>query len=59
MRSTRSPRRAARGQPTFDVFVLDPGPRVSGIEAGVFDKFTPSKLTNLGAVPAGWPTNGA
>ncbi|BBK33199.1 putative spermidine/putrescine transport system substrate-binding protein [Stella humosa] len=45
--------RAARGQPTFDVFVLDPGPRVSGIEAGVFDKFTPSKLTNLGAVPAG------
>lgn len=45
--------RAARGQPSFDVFVLDPGPRVSGIEAGVFEKFDPKKLTNLAAVPAG------
>ena len=45
--------RAARGQPTFDVFVLDPGPRVSGIDVGVFEKFDPKKLKNLAAVPAG------
>lgn len=45
--------RAARGQPTFDVFVLDPGPRVSGIDVGVFDKFDPKKLKNLSAIPEG------
>ncbi|MGE0717676.1 MAG: extracellular solute-binding protein [Alphaproteobacteria bacterium] len=45
--------RAARGQPTFDVFVLDPGPRVSGLDVGVFEKFDPKKLTNLAKVPDG------
>jgi len=39
--------KASRGAPPFDVFVLDPGPRIVAIEGGVFDKFDPKKLTNL------------
>ena len=31
--------RAARGTAPFDVFVLDPGPRVTGIELGLFEPF--------------------
>ncbi|MCC7271109.1 MAG: ABC transporter substrate-binding protein, partial [Alphaproteobacteria bacterium] len=45
--------RAARGRPSFDVFVLDPGPRVSGLDVGAFDEFDPRKLTNLATVPDG------
>ena len=28
--------KAARGAPPFDVFVLDPGPRIVGLEGGLF-----------------------
>ncbi|MBX9942821.1 MAG: extracellular solute-binding protein [Reyranella sp.] len=45
--------RAARGAPPFDAFVLDPGPRITGMEGGLFEKFDPAKLTNLGKLPAG------
>ncbi|WP_374445746.1 extracellular solute-binding protein [Stella sp.] len=45
--------RAARGRPTFDVFVLDPGPRAGGIDVGVFETFDPKKLKNLSAIPDG------
>lgn len=46
--------RAARGTPPFDVFVLDPGPRVSGIDFSLYETFDPSKLTNLAKLPAGY-----
>ena len=36
--------KAARGAPPFDVFVLDPGPRIVGIEGGLFEKFDGKKL---------------
>ena len=44
---------AARGAPPFDAFVLDPGPRVTGIDRGLFDKFDAKRLTNLAKLPAG------
>ena len=37
--------KAARGAPPFDVFVLDPGPRIVGIEGGLFEKFDGKKLS--------------
>ena len=46
--------KAARGAPPFDVFVLDPGPRIVGIEGGLFEKFDGNKLTNLSKLPAGF-----
>jgi putative spermidine/putrescine transport system substrate-binding protein len=46
--------RAARGNPPFDVFVLDPGPRVSGIDFGLFETFDPAKLTNRALLPDGY-----
>jgi putative spermidine/putrescine transport system substrate-binding protein len=46
--------KAARGAPPFDVFVLDPGPRIVAIEGGLFDKFDGKKLSNLSKVPAGF-----
>lgn len=46
--------RAARGNPPFDVFVLDPGPRVSGIELGLFESFDPTKLPSRGVLPGGY-----
>ena len=46
--------RAARGIPPFDVFVLDPGPRVSGIDLGLFEAFDPAKLTNRAQLPNGY-----
>jgi putative spermidine/putrescine transport system substrate-binding protein len=46
--------KAARGAPPFDVFVLDPGPRIVAIEGGLFDKFDGSKLSNLSKLPAGF-----
>ena len=45
--------RAARGTPPFDAFVLDPGPRITGIEGGLFDKFDGKKITNASKLPAG------
>ena len=44
---------AARGVPPFDAFVLDPGPRVTGIDRGLFEKFDAKRLPNLGKLPAG------
>jgi putative spermidine/putrescine transport system substrate-binding protein len=44
---------AARGVPPFDAFVLDPGPRVTGIERGLFEKFDGKRLPNAGKLPAG------
>jgi putative spermidine/putrescine transport system substrate-binding protein len=44
---------AARGVPPFDAFVLDPGPRVTGIERGLFEKFDAKRLTNLAKLPGG------
>jgi putative spermidine/putrescine transport system substrate-binding protein len=46
--------KAARGAPPFDVFVLDPGPRIVGLEGGLFEKFDARKLSNLGKLPAGF-----
>src|SRR5215470_7291264 len=46
--------KAARGAPPFDVFVLDPGPRIVAIEGGLFEKFDPKKLSNLGKIPEGF-----
>jgi putative spermidine/putrescine transport system substrate-binding protein len=45
--------RAARGVPPFDAFVLDPGPRVTGVDGALFEKFDGKKLSNLSKVPAG------
>jgi putative spermidine/putrescine transport system substrate-binding protein len=44
---------AARGAPPFDAFVLDPGPRVTGIDRGLFEKFDARRLGNLGKLPPG------
>lgn len=43
---------AARGAPPFDAFVLDPGPRVTGIERGLFEKFDGKRLANLARLPS-------
>ena len=37
---------AARGLSPFDCFVLDPGPRVTAIERGLFEPFDAAKLSN-------------
>src|SRR5262249_62062794 len=39
--------------PPFDAFVLDPGPRVTGIERGLFEKFEAKHLSNLARLPSG------
>jgi putative spermidine/putrescine transport system substrate-binding protein len=44
---------AARGAPPFDAFVLDPGPRVTGIDRALFEKFDAKRLGNLGRLPSG------
>src|SRR5918999_4871351 len=44
---------ASRGAPPFDAFVLDPGPRVTAIERGLFEKFDPKRLGNLARLPSG------
>jgi putative spermidine/putrescine transport system substrate-binding protein len=46
--------KASRGAPPFDVFVLDPGPRIVAIEGGLFDKFDGNKLSNFAKVPDGF-----
>jgi len=45
--------RAARGAPPFDAFVLDPGPRITGIEGGLFKKFDAKKISNAPNLPDG------
>ena len=45
--------RAARGRAPFDTFILDPGPRVTAIESGLFEKFDASRLKNASKLPAG------
>ena len=44
--------RAARGNPSFDVFLLDPGPRVSGIDYNLYEPFDAKRLKNADKVPA-------
>ncbi|MET0530319.1 MAG: extracellular solute-binding protein [Microvirga sp.] len=44
--------RASRNEAAFDVFTLDPAPRVAALELGLFEKFDKSKLTNANKVPA-------
>jgi putative spermidine/putrescine transport system substrate-binding protein len=46
--------KAARGAPPFDVFVLDPGPRIVGLEGGLFEKFDAKKLGSLAKLSAGF-----
>jgi putative spermidine/putrescine transport system substrate-binding protein len=46
--------RAARGAPPFDAFVLDPGPRITAIDAGLFEKFDGKKISNASKMPAGF-----
>lgn len=42
---------ASRGAPPFDCFVLDPGPRITAIDRGMFERFDASKLTNRANLP--------
>jgi putative spermidine/putrescine transport system substrate-binding protein len=42
---------AARGVAPFDCFVLDPGPRASAIDRGMFEAFDPKKLKNAALLP--------
>ncbi len=44
--------RASRGNPPFDVFLLDPGPRASGIEYGLYEPFDAKRLANASKVPS-------
>src|SRR5262245_44874928 len=44
--------RASRGEAAFDVFTLDPAPRVNAIDLNLFEPFDKSKLTNASKVPA-------
>ena len=44
--------RAARGNPPFDVMLLDPGPRASGIDFELYEPFDGSKLKNASKLPA-------
>ena len=45
--------RAARGNPSFDVFLLDPGPRASAVDYNLFEPFDAKRLKNADKVPAG------
>ena len=42
---------ASRGAPPFDCFVLDPGPRITAIERGMFERFDAAKLGNRAQLP--------
>ncbi|MBP0491388.1 extracellular solute-binding protein [Pararoseomonas indoligenes] len=46
--------RASRGVAPFDVFVLDPGPRVQGIDLNLYEPFDASKLSNRAKLPSGY-----
>lgn len=45
--------RAARGNPLFDTFLLDPGPRVTALQAGLFEPFDASRLDNASKLQPG------
>ena len=53
MFSSRAFSAIASLSPPFDAFVLDPGPRITAINDGLFEKFDRSKLPNAAKVPAG------
>jgi putative spermidine/putrescine transport system substrate-binding protein len=42
---------ASRGVPPFDCFVLDPGPRITGIERGMYERFDAARLSTRAALP--------
>ena len=44
---------ASRGVPPFDCFVLDPGPRITAIERGMFERLDAAKLGNRAQLPPG------
>ncbi len=44
---------ASRGAPPFDCFVLDPGPRITAIDRGQFERIDINKLANKAQIPAG------
>lgn len=43
--------RAARGNPPFDVFLLDPGPRTTAIDYNLFEPFDAKRLKNADKLP--------
>ncbi len=43
--------RAARGNPSFDVFLLDPGPRASGIDFNLYEPLDAKRLIHADKVP--------
>ena len=45
--------KAARGRPVFDTFVLDPGPRATGVADGLFEKFDANKMANTSSLLPG------
>ena len=49
---------ASRGAPPFDCFVLDPGPRATAADRGMFEKFDASKLTTRASLPTMGPEAG-
>ncbi len=42
---------ASRGVPPFDCFVLDPGPRATGVDRGMYERFDATKLATRAALP--------
>jgi len=44
---------ASRGVAPFDCFVLDPGPRATGVERGMFERFDAAKLSTRAKLPEG------
>lgn len=44
--------RASRNEAAFDVFTLDPGPRITAMDLKLFEPFDKAKLKNAGKVPA-------
>jgi putative spermidine/putrescine transport system substrate-binding protein len=45
--------RASRGDAAFDVFTLDPGPRITAIDLKLFEPFDKSKLSAATKLPTG------
>ena len=47
---------AKGGQPPFDVAMLDDGPNIAAIDAGLVEKFDPSKAPNFASLAPGFQT---
>ncbi len=47
---------AKGGQPPFDVAMLDDGPNIAAIDAGLVEKFDPSKAPNFASLAPGFKT---